>query len=46
MNYYCKECGTAVIVLKDSEPIKACKCDAPIIVEMQAEATASAGLNI
>lgn len=33
--YYCSKCKTAVIVLKDEKPIKACKCNAPIVANME-----------
>jgi len=45
-NYFCSECKMAVIVLESEEPIKACICTAPIVVDMTAEANASGGLNI
>lgn len=32
--YHCSKCKLEVIVLHGHEPIKACKCDAPIIGEM------------
>lgn len=45
-NYFCSECKIAVIVLEGEEPIKACTCEAPIIVHMSAEASAHGGLSI
>ena len=36
----------AVIVLPDTDPIKACNCDASIIVDMSAQATCKAGLKV
>ena len=38
MKYQCSKCKLAVIVTKEKEPktIKACKCDAPVIGEMEA----------
>jgi len=44
--YKCSECGLAVIVLEGEEPIKACKCEAPIVAEMEGNATGSGGLNV
>lgn len=46
MKYKCAQCGLAVIVLAGEEPIKACTCEAAIIAEMEAEATAKGGLTI
>lgn len=46
MQYKCSECDLAVIVIENEEPIKACTCEAPIIAEMTAEATAKGGLSI
>ena len=46
MQYKCAECGLAVIVLPDTEPIKACQCEAAIIAEMSAEAEMKGGLSI
>lgn len=46
MQYKCSECNLAVIVLPNEEPIKACTCKAPIIAEMEAQATAKGGLSI
>jgi hypothetical protein len=34
--YYCSKCGTAVIVVPNEKPIKACKCNAPIHANMEA----------
>jgi hypothetical protein len=36
----------AVIVLPNTDPIKACNCNASIIAEMSAQATCTAGLKI
>lgn len=33
--YRCKECGTEVIIILGEQPIRYCKCDAPIIVDME-----------
>lgn len=44
--YKCSECGLAVIVLPNEKPIKACKCEAPIIVEMEATATGKGGVSL
>ena len=46
MQYKCAECGLAVIVLPDTEPIKACTCEAPIIAEMEAQAVVHGGLKV
>ena len=46
MQYKCSQCGLAVIVLEGEEPIKACTCEASIIAEMEAEATAKGGLIV
>ncbi len=46
MQYKCSKCGLAVIVLEGEEPIKACTCEAAIIAEMEAEATAKGGLTV
>jgi len=45
MNYYCSECKLAVIVLPDTEPIKACKCNAAITAEMVATVYSHSKLN-
>ena len=42
--YKCSKCSLAVIVLPNIEPIKACKCEAPIIAEMKAHATGQGGV--
>lgn len=34
--YHCKKCKLAVIVLPDGKVFKACKCEAPIIANMEA----------
>lgn len=34
--YECSKCKLAVIVLPNEEPIKACKCEAPIVANMSA----------
>lgn len=34
--YYCSKCKLAVIVIKGQEPIRACKCNAPIHTNMEA----------
>lgn len=36
MKYYCSKCKLSVIVLPETEPIKACKCTEPIVGEMEA----------
>lgn len=36
--YYCSKCKIAVIVLKGEKPIKACKCNAPIVANMEGTA--------
>lgn len=46
MKYYCAECKLAVIVLPDTEPIKACKCEAPIVAEMEARLDAGAEIKV
>ena len=46
MNYKCAQCELAVIVIEGQEPIKACTCEAPIIAEMEAQATAKGGLTV
>ena len=44
-HYKCSQCELAVIVIKGEAPIKACICDASIIAEMTAEASARGGLT-
>ena len=36
--YYCGKCKMAVIVIPNEKPIKACKCEAPIIASMEGTA--------
>lgn len=43
--YKCSKCNLAVIVLPNTEPIKACKCDAPIIAEMSATVNVKVGVS-
>jgi hypothetical protein len=43
--YKCSKCNLAVIVLEGKEPIKACKCNAPIIADMTATVKAQMGVN-
>jgi hypothetical protein len=45
MNYHCDKCKLAVIVLPNADPIKACKCEAPIIAEMVATVYSISKLN-
>ena len=33
--YYCSNCKTAVIVVPNEKPIKACNCSAPIAANME-----------
>lgn len=42
--YCCKECKLAVIYL-DGKLIRGCKCNAPVIVDLKAEAKGSGGLK-
>lgn len=42
--YHCSKCKLAVIV-REGEIIKACKCDAPVVAEMSAEATGYGGVQ-
>lgn len=44
--YRCSKCGLGVIIVKDEKPIKACKCNAPIIVDISATATGNGGLKL
>lgn len=46
MKYKCSKCKLAVIVLKDTPPIKACTCDAPIIAEMQGSMEMKGGIKV
>lgn len=46
MQYKCSKCNMAVIVLAGKEPIKACTCEAPVIVEMVAQAKCVAGIKL
>jgi hypothetical protein len=43
--YKCSKCGLAVIVTTGIEPIKACKCEAPIIADMTATVTVKVGVS-
>jgi hypothetical protein len=43
--YSCSGCGLAVIVY-EGETIKACKCEAPIIASMTAQAKGVGGLSV
>lgn len=45
MKYYCEKCKLAVIVLHNQEPIKACKCKAAIIADMEATLIAKTDLK-
>jgi hypothetical protein len=42
--YSCKECGMAVIVTP-TEKIKACKCNAPVIMNMTATVSGIGGVK-
>ena len=44
--YKCSKCGIAVIVIPNEEPIKPCKCDAPITAEASATTQGSGGVKI
>lgn len=44
--YKCSKCNLAVIVLPDTPPIKACTCEAPITVDMAAQAFIKGGLKV
>lgn len=45
MKYYCNECKLAVIVLPEQEPIKGCKCNAPIVANMSSSMIVKAGVS-
>jgi DNA-directed RNA polymerase subunit RPC12/RpoP len=45
MAYKCSKCGLEVIIIKDKEPIKACKCKASIIAEMGAKTKGSGAVS-
>ncbi len=45
MKYYCSSCGLAVIVLPEQEPIKACKCEAPIYANAESRLNGTGGLK-
>ncbi len=44
MEYKCSRCKLLVIVLPNTEIIKACKCDASIIADIKATATGNGGV--
>ena len=44
MQYKCKKCNLSVIVIND-KIIKACKCDAPIVANIEASAKGIGGLE-
>lgn len=46
ITYKCSKCNLAVIVLPNEEPITACKCNAAIIAEIQANVEGHANLSI
>lgn len=43
--YTCSKCGLAVIVLPNELPIRACKCNAPIIASMSGSVNGKGGLK-
>jgi hypothetical protein len=43
--YYCSECGLAVIILPEKEPIKICECEAAIVANLQASLAGVGGLT-
>jgi len=45
MKYQCSKCKLAVIIVPNTPPIKACKCDAPIIAQMQGNMELKGGLK-
>lgn len=45
MKYQCSQCGLAVIVLPNEQPIKGCLCDAPILANMVATAHGAGGVT-
>lgn len=42
---YCSQCKLTVVELPNKEVVKACKCDAPIIAEIQATVVSTSKLN-
>ena len=42
--YQCAECKTPVVVI-EKKIIKACVCDAPVIVQLEAEAKGNGGVS-
>jgi len=45
MDYSCSKCGLAIIVIPNQEPIRACKCNASIIAEMQSNLIIQSDIN-
>lgn len=45
IKYKCEKCGMGVLIFKDKEPLKPCKCDAPIIVNVKATVKATSSLK-
>lgn len=44
--YRCAKCNLAVIVIPDHEPIRACKCEAAIIAEMDSTLKGVGGVKV
>jgi DNA-directed RNA polymerase subunit RPC12/RpoP len=45
IEYKCESCGINVLIFKDKEPLKPCKCDAPIIVNVKATVKSTSSLK-
>lgn len=41
--YTCGKCGISVIVVPNEKPLKACKCKAPIVANMEATVIRNTG---
>jgi DNA-directed RNA polymerase subunit RPC12/RpoP len=44
-NYKCSKCNLGVIIIPEKEPIKACKCEATIVAEIEADAYGHGGMS-
>lgn len=44
--YKCSKCNMAVIVLPNGPPVRACNCDASIVVDMGAGMVVHGGLKL
>ena len=44
--YKCKECGKLVLVVPNTKPIKICKCNAAIVVDLESSVKGIGGVKV